>query len=408
MFGKRNVEEEIKTKDKTPKSSSKQQAGSSNGIGFNSVSMDSHLYNQAENKQAQRLANFKGFDLFEQQKNTSKNSDDEQEQDNEQSFRKSMKDKYATQQQLLSESADLMEKLSGDPFEQHRSRTIADRENDYVKRWRKRKLSPERIDPFKQTFTPKSEQDKKRSYSEILQETSLEREKNEAMFAIQKKQKEIEFLKRQKEKPLAPEQQAELDKKRKASESDEPPHKKQRTESWGKPDEAPAAVDLSHIPKEQPNFKRSGKLDEAALTTSSGVVLKWSDPAEARVSKKRYRLYIFKGGEQAQEPVLLTKQPSYMFGKEKTVADVLLEHPSCSKQHAVICFRQTEKKDKHTLKNKTKIRPYIMDLKSTNGTFLNGEKLEDSRFYEMREKDVIKFGNSTREYVFLCEDVTAE
>ena len=35
------------------------------------------------------------------------------------------------------------------------------------------------------------------------------------------------------------------------------------------------------------------------------------------------------------------------------------------------------------------------------GTFLNGEKIETSRYYELLEKDVIKFAFSSREYVLL-------
>jgi smad nuclear-interacting protein 1 len=46
-----------------------------------------------------------------------------------------------------------------------------------------------------------------------------------------------------------------------------------------------------------------------------------------------------------------------------------------------------------------------MDLESANGTFLNGEKIEDKRYYELREKDVLKFGYSTREYVVMREDM---
>jgi smad nuclear-interacting protein 1 len=46
-------------------------------------------------------------------------------------------------------------------------------------------------------------------------------------------------------------------------------------------------------------------------------------------------------------------------------------------------------------------RPYIIDLESTNGTSLNGEKVEHSRYIELIEKDVLKFGDSSREYVLL-------
>ena len=44
-----------------------------------------------------------------------------------------------------------------------------------------------------------------------------------------------------------------------------------------------------------------------------------------------------------------------------------------------------------------------MDLGSTHGTFLNGKKIDDGRYYELREKDAIHFGQSTREYVLLNE-----
>jgi smad nuclear-interacting protein 1 len=42
-----------------------------------------------------------------------------------------------------------------------------------------------------------------------------------------------------------------------------------------------------------------------------------------------------------------------------------------------------------------------MDLESTNKTFLNGEPIEPARYYELREKDVLKFGESQREYVVM-------
>ena len=44
-----------------------------------------------------------------------------------------------------------------------------------------------------------------------------------------------------------------------------------------------------------------------------------------------------------------------------------------------------------------------MDLETVNGTRLNGERVEASRFYELRERDVLRFGLSSREYVLLHE-----
>lgn len=50
-----------------------------------------------------------------------------------------------------------------------------------------------------------------------------------------------------------------------------------------------------------------------------------------------------------------------------------------------------------------RVRPYIIDLESANGTFLNNKQIEAKKYVELLEKDVIKFGFSSREYVMLHE-----
>ena len=49
-------------------------------------------------------------------------------------------------------------------------------------------------------------------------------------------------------------------------------------------------------------------------------------------------------------------------------------------------------------------RPYIIDLDTTNGTYVNSNRIPPSRYVELFHSDVIKFGYSTREYVFLQEE----
>ncbi len=83
--------------------------------------------------------------------------------------------------------------------------------------------------------------------------------------------------------------------------------------------------------------------------------------------------------------------------------DIPVEHPSCSKQHAVFQYRLIEYKRKDGNTGRT-IKPYIIDLGSTNGTFVNNQQIEAQRYFELREKDVIKFGFSTREFVLLHEE----
>ena len=64
------------------------------------------------------------------------------------------------------------------------------------------------------------------------------------------------------------------------------------------------------------------------------------------------------------------------------MADVVCAHPSISKQHAVLQYRSTVSK----ADNQLAVRPYIMDLGTANGTFLNGERIESERFYELLVK----------------------
>jgi smad nuclear-interacting protein 1 len=80
--------------------------------------------------------------------------------------------------------------------------------------------------------------------------------------------------------------------------------------------------------------------------------------------------------------------------------DLPAEHPSISKQHAVIQFRHIEKTNEYGDRI-GKVRPYIIDLESANGTKLNGEEIPASRYLELRDKDLLQFGDSTREYVLM-------
>uniref|UniRef100_A0A1I8EKY9 FHA domain-containing protein n=1 Tax=Wuchereria bancrofti TaxID=6293 RepID=A0A1I8EKY9_WUCBA len=154
------------------------------------------------------------------------------------------------------------------------------------------------------------------------------------------------------------------------------------------------------VEKEKPNFEPSGKLAEDT-NTYRGVVIKYNEPSDAHIPKLRWRLYPFKGDEAL--PVLyIHRQSAYLIGRDRKIADLPVDHPSCSKQHAVFQYRLTPKDlpDGTTVK---RIRPYIIDLGSANGTYLNNERIESQRFVELREKDVLKFGFSTREFVLLNE-----
>lgn len=170
---------------------------------------------------------------------------------------------------------------------------------------------------------------------------------------------------------------------------------------YGKPEDNEPPADKPKIQKEKPDFKPSGKLNTASAESGVGPVLKWTEPQDSRLPTKKWRLYVFKEDKQL-DPYYIHRQSAYLFGRDRQVVDIPLDHPSCSKQHAVLQYRAVEVEDEEG--NRTKIvKPYLLDLESTNGSFVNGERLEAARYYELREKDLVRFGMSTREFVILHE-----
>ncbi|XP_016143535.1 smad nuclear-interacting protein 1-like [Sinocyclocheilus grahami] len=154
------------------------------------------------------------------------------------------------------------------------------------------------------------------------------------------------------------------------------------------------------VEKEKPNFELSGALVEDT-NTFRGEVIKYNEPPEARIPKRRWRLYPFKNDEPL--PVMyIHRQSAYLLGRQRKIADIPIDHPSCSKQHAVFQYRLVEftRADGTTGR---RVKPYIIDLGSGNGTYLNNQRIEPQRYYELKEKDVLKFGFSSREYVLLHE-----
>lgn len=99
------------------------------------------------------------------------------------------------------------------------------------------------------------------------------------------------------------------------------------------------------VEKQQPNFSNTGKLAaETNTVTGTNIVLKYNEPPEARKppSKDAWRLYVFKGSE-VLETVELGGRSCWLVGRERMVVDFPVDHPSCSKQHAVVQFRHVVK-----------------------------------------------------------------
>ncbi|KAJ7985267.1 hypothetical protein DPEC_G00350300 [Dallia pectoralis] len=172
-------------------------------------------------------------------------------------------------------------------------------------------------------------------------------------------------------------------------------------QAFGRRDqEGGEGVNTPPVDKEKPNFELSGALTEDT-NTFRGEVIKYNEPPEARIPKRRWRLYPFKNDEQL--PVMyIHRQSAYLMGRMRKIADIPIDHPSCSKQHAVFQYRLVEFTRSDGTSGR-RVKPYIIDLGSGNGTYLNNQRIEAQRYYELKEKDVLKFGFSSREYVLLHE-----
>ncbi|KAK0611609.1 SMAD/FHA domain-containing protein [Immersiella caudata] len=157
-------------------------------------------------------------------------------------------------------------------------------------------------------------------------------------------------------------------------------------------------------PVEKPNFGNSGALAAASNTVTqadgSTVTLKYHEPPEARKPAPRdvWKLFVFKGPD-IIDTIELGGRSCWLIGRDSAVVDLPAEHPSISKQHAVIQFRYTEKRNEYGDKI-GKVKPYLIDLESANGTLLNNDKVPESRYLELRDKDMIQFGSSTRDIHF--------
>ena len=98
-------------------------------------------------------------------------------------------------------------------------------------------------------------------------------------------------------------------------------------------------TDTPAVEKQAPNFAPTGAL-AAETNTVGAIVLKYNEPPEARKPPVRdaWRLYVFKGIHEL-DMLELAPRSCWLVGRERAVADLPVEHPSCSKQHAVLQFR---------------------------------------------------------------------
>lgn len=166
--------------------------------------------------------------------------------------------------------------------------------------------------------------------------------------------------------------------------------------------------DLSQIPDVGANFIKN-------------VIIKYREPSEARKPRKHWKFYLVTGVG-SYTKLHIHRESAYLIGRDsREFVDIVDDHPSCSRRHAVLQYRLVPfTRPDGTIGSKNlyfsckqslifcftgkRIRPFLFDLASTNGTFLNNEKIEPGKYIELKRRAVVKFGCSTRDYILLLED----
>ena len=106
---------------------------------------------------------------------------------------------------------------------------------------------------------------------------------------------------------------------------------------------------------------------------------------------QKYSLTVLKDGA-IRNNIDLSGKSMLTFGRLPDACDVLVEHPSCSRFHAILQYC-TEEKDIR------KVGYYLYDLGSTHGSYVNKEKVKAKVYVRVRVGYQIKFGGSSRVYV---------
>lgn len=119
------------------------------------------------------------------------------------------------------------------------------------------------------------------------------------------------------------------------------------------------------------------------------MAMKYEPPAWAADGRNAFSLTleVIKSGVVMETVTLPPKgdQSFAVVGRMEPVCDLVLQHPSISRQHAVLQFDATG-------------ALFLRDLRSTHGTFINKKRIDASDYVRVHVGDVLVFGESTRLY----------
>lgn len=117
-----------------------------------------------------------------------------------------------------------------------------------------------------------------------------------------------------------------------------------------------------------------------------------SDSEDEGERQRVWRISVVKGGKTLSQ-IALKNGTVLRIGRDPS-CDIVTEHPSCSSRHAKVTMADDDKGGRGN-------PPVLVDMGSTNGTFLNGKRIAVGTHVPLYNGAVVRFASSTREYVFM-------
>lgn len=131
----------------------------------------------------------------------------------------------------------------------------------------------------------------------------------------------------------------------------------------------------------------------SSAISSNGIKSKYAPPKDEIIpTSDTCKFHLFKYNEKTDKQIeipLFNFKSFFIFGRNSELSDIILSDEEdgdlLSKQHAVLQFKQLN----------GIVKCYLIDIGSTNGTFLNDDKVElpKKRYIELKNNDVFKLGD---------------
>jgi pSer/pThr/pTyr-binding forkhead associated (FHA) protein len=139
------------------------------------------------------------------------------------------------------------------------------------------------------------------------------------------------------------------------------------------------------VAKEQPSWGIQALYNDRQLILNKRMT-KYFIPFDSAIPDGSWRLFVFE--EPNREQTIVLDEESTLLGRE-SFCNVVLHQQSVSRQHCVIQFRNVRLDPANPA---PAVVPYVFDIGSKFGTFINDEKVPSCCYIELKPRDRVSIG----------------